>query len=91
MTISNSTVRHLSSDTTNSRLVNTLSDKDFEKNTKVHLVGFLNIISKSKVELAQYSRLTNISMQKVKIPQENAMGYGEILWNKKCFRRIFSV
>jgi hypothetical protein len=43
------------------------------KNTEVHFVGFFNSISRSKVELTQYNtfRLTDISMQKVKIPQEN--------------------
>jgi hypothetical protein len=35
------------------------------KNTKVHLVGFLNNISKFKFELAQYYRLKGMSMQKM--------------------------
>jgi chromatin segregation and condensation protein Rec8/ScpA/Scc1 (kleisin family) len=52
------------------RLVNIISDKDFANENIMHLVGFLKVFSQSKVELAQYSRLADISMQKVKIPQE---------------------
>jgi hypothetical protein len=56
-------VRHLTSDTTKSKhVVNILSDKDFEKKKQkndVHLVGFFNSIYKSKVELTQYSKLTD--------------------------------
>jgi hypothetical protein len=37
----------------------------------VHLAGFFNSISQSKVELTQCTRLTDISMQKVKISHEN--------------------
>jgi hypothetical protein len=42
------------------------------KNATVHLVGFFNSISKSGLELTQYYRLKDISMQKVEIPQGNA-------------------
>jgi hypothetical protein len=37
----------------------------------VYLVGIFNSISESKFELAQHCRLKEISIQKVKIPQEN--------------------
>jgi hypothetical protein len=45
-------------------------DNDFQKHL-IALVGFFNRISKSKFELTQYCRLKDISMLKVKIPQEN--------------------
>jgi hypothetical protein len=47
----------------------------------VHLVGFFNSISQSKVERTQYRRLTDINMQKVKIPREN----GEIFLPQKPY------
>jgi hypothetical protein len=55
--------------TTKSRLVNTHCDKDLKKTNTERI---FNNISKSKIELTNHtsSRLTDITMQKVKIPQE---------------------
>jgi hypothetical protein len=55
---------YLTSDTTKFVLINTLSDKDNLKTIKVYLVGFLNRISMFKLQLAQYSRLKDICMQR---------------------------
>jgi hypothetical protein len=59
------TVQHLTSDTTKSRLVNTISDKDFEKHHSA-FGSIFNSISKSKVEITKL-----VDNKKVKIPQEN--------------------